>query len=77
MANIGPKKKVSRSRSKRRHAARQRVNLVRISNAYAPVKCENCTKSRLPHRVCTHCGFYNGKQVVSIKTESSSKIISA
>lgn len=77
MANIGPKKKVSRSRTKRRHAAWQRVNLVRISQKYAPSTCSNCGKAKLSHRACPHCGFYNGKQVISINTKGSSNVIAA
>jgi large subunit ribosomal protein L32 len=26
--------------------------------------CPQCKKPRLPHRVCPHCGYYNGKPVV-------------
>lgn len=25
--------------------------------------CPNCHQPRLPHRVCPHCGFYDGKLV--------------
>jgi len=29
--------------------------------------CPQCKRPKLPHRVCPHCGFYKGKQVVEIK----------
>ncbi|MCD6587824.1 MAG: 50S ribosomal protein L32 [Candidatus Fermentibacteraceae bacterium] len=25
--------------------------------------CPQCGEPRLPHRVCKHCGYYNGRQV--------------
>jgi ribosomal protein L32 len=28
------------------------------------VKCPNCGEYILSHRVCKHCGYYNGKQVL-------------
>ena len=27
------------------------------------VECSNCGNLKLPHRVCSKCGFYNGAQV--------------
>jgi large subunit ribosomal protein L32 len=29
------------------------------------VKCSNCGEYNLTHRVCSACGYYNGKQVVA------------
>ncbi|MEW5767033.1 MAG: 50S ribosomal protein L32 [bacterium] len=26
-------------------------------------KCSHCGEMKLPHRVCPHCGYYNGRQV--------------
>ncbi len=31
--------------------------------------CANCGETTLPHRACTHCGFYRGRAV--IQTENS------
>jgi len=28
--------------------------------------CPNCGERHLPHRVCPACGFYRGRQVVSV-----------
>ncbi|MDY0323859.1 MAG: 50S ribosomal protein L32 [Candidatus Carbobacillus sp.] len=28
------------------------------------VQCEQCGEWKLAHRVCPHCGFYKGRQVV-------------
>jgi large subunit ribosomal protein L32 len=35
--------------------------------------CPNCKKIRLPHRVCPHCGYYNGKPVVVMKAKEEKK----
>ncbi|MCX5656809.1 MAG: 50S ribosomal protein L32 [Candidatus Omnitrophica bacterium] len=52
-----PKRKFSKSRrdKRRTHWKLTPANL----NA-----CPNCSKPRLPHRVCPSCGYYKGKQVV-------------
>ncbi len=31
--------------------------------------CPQCGEPKLPHRVCRHCGFYDGRQVAEAKTE--------
>ena len=31
------------------------------------VTCPNCNEPVLPHRVCSNCGYYDGKQVVAKK----------
>lgn len=36
-------------------------------------KCTQCGKSRIPHRICPHCGYYKGKQVIEIKTVAEKK----
>lgn len=28
------------------------------------VPCPNCSAPMVPHRICTACGFYNGKAVL-------------
>ncbi len=35
--------------------------------------CENCKKSRPPHTVCPHCGFYAGKLIIAKKVKKSKK----
>lgn len=50
----------SRSRMRRAHDALERVNLV---------ACQNCQHLKLPHRVCLHCGFYNGRVIEGIVKE--------
>ena len=31
--------------------------------------CLHCHEPVLPHRVCSNCGYYDGKEVVAIKEE--------
>ncbi len=55
-----PKRKMSRMKKRQRKAA----------NRYEGVQatfCSNCNAPATPHRVCGSCGFYNGKQVISVE----------
>ncbi len=29
--------------------------------------CPNCFQAKLPHRVCPHCGMYEGRQVLQVE----------
>ena len=29
------------------------------------VECSHCHQPVLPHRVCPHCGYYNGREVIA------------
>lgn len=54
---------------KRRHS-RTRGKLRRTHwklSAPTVVECEQYHQPRLPHRACTHCGYYNGEQRVPTK----------
>lgn len=55
-----PKQKSSRARTHMRRAKNYRAIRVPIS------VCPNCGEPKLPHRVCLHCGYYKGKQVLVI-----------
>jgi large subunit ribosomal protein L32 len=55
-----PKRRTSKARRDRRrshHALEQP----------AQSSCPNCHEAKLAHRVCPHCGFYRGKQVVAVE----------
>jgi len=54
-----PKKK--RSRSKR--GSRRSHDHLKIP---ALSKCSHCGEPTAPHRVCMHCGFYKGKEVLAV-----------
>lgn len=71
-----PRKKISIHKRHMRHSTWLRINLTRLDNTVAMTKCQNCTKYRLAHRVCGHCGFYRGKQVLTIKTKGP-KVVDA
>lgn len=53
-----PKKKMSRSRTRRRKA-NWKVSAPRT----AP--CPQCGAAKLPHRVCPECGTYQGREVLT------------
>jgi len=55
-----PKRRHSSSRQGKRRGS-QKIPVPSIS------ECPNCKSPRLPHRVCSVCGYYNGKQVIQIK----------
>jgi len=59
-----PKRKLSKGRRNRRraHDALENKNLV---------VCSNCGEMRLPHTVCPNCGFYKGREILSLSKESS------
>jgi large subunit ribosomal protein L32 len=52
-----PKRRHSRARGARRrtHWKLKAPNLV---------TCPKCSLKKLPHHVCPHCGYYDGKQVI-------------
>lgn len=35
------------------------------------VECPQCHQMKLAHRVCKHCGFYKGVQVVAVNEEKN------
>ena len=37
----------------------------------SPTQCAQCGAKILSHRVCPHCGFYRGKQVLVIKAKKA------
>ena len=58
MAN--PKRRHSKARrDKRRAHDAMKVPALTI--------CPNCQEKKLSHRVCPHCGYYKGEQVVEVK----------
>jgi large subunit ribosomal protein L32 len=51
-----PKKKMSRSRTRRRKAQWK-------VSAPATVKCKQCGSASLPHRACSECATYGGREL--------------
>ncbi|MDD2238561.1 MAG: 50S ribosomal protein L32 [Bacilli bacterium] len=35
------------------------------------VVCPNCEESIMPHRACTKCGYYKGKEIIKINKKES------
>ncbi len=58
-----PKRRVSSGRRDRRRAH----DALKARNV---VICPNCGEPRLPHRVCTNCGHYQGREVISVEEHS-------
>jgi large subunit ribosomal protein L32 len=54
-----PKKKTPNSR-KGKHRAHQHMKATALS------ECPHCHAPRLPHRVCPSCGYYKGREAVTI-----------
>lgn len=57
-----PKRKVSKGRRDRRraHDALKARNLT---------TCTNCGSMRLPHTVCSECGYYKGREVLEVSND--------
>ncbi|MEG3639536.1 50S ribosomal protein L32 [Magnetococcus sp. PR-3] len=55
-----PKKKTSKSKGRMR-AAHHAVKAPNLST------CSNCQEPIMPHRVCPKCGWYDGREVVSVE----------
>ena len=53
-----PKRKHSKARRDKR-----RNNVWKI-DVPALMKCPHCVEYKRTHRLCPHCGYYNGRQVV-------------
>jgi len=62
-----PKRKHSKARRDKRRSANSKMYLANLST------CPQCKKLRLPHRVCPHCGYYNGKPVVVVDAKVEKK----
>lgn len=61
-----PKVKVSRARRDSRKS-NWKVSAPNV------VKCPHCHEYTLPHKVCSHCGYYKGEQVVDMTKKEKSE----
>ena len=57
-----PKRKTSKARRDKRRSSHWKLQVPGL------VACPKCGAMRLPHRMCSECGTYNGRQVKSIET---------
>ncbi|MBN1282692.1 MAG: 50S ribosomal protein L32 [Proteobacteria bacterium] len=53
-----PKNRQGKSRKNMRRSANSKLPRVSLST------CPQCKQPKLPHRVCIHCGFYKGREIV-------------
>ncbi len=58
-----PKRRVSSGRRDRRRAH----DALKARNV---VVCPNCGEPRLPHRVCSNCGHYQGREIIDVEERS-------
>ncbi len=54
-----PKGKVSKARGRKRRT-HWKLSLPTL------VACKQCKQMKLAHRVCKHCGYYNGVSVIKM-----------
>lgn len=59
-----PKRKQSKTRSKKRYSAFRNAAQKRLMAGVRLVNCGNCGQPRRIHHVCTACGMYRGRQVL-------------
>jgi large subunit ribosomal protein L32 len=57
-----PKQKQSHSRTNKRRS-NHKISAPPVNS------CPQCHQPRLPHRVCPHCGFYAGREVVHVHAD--------
>ncbi|MFL5319611.1 MAG: 50S ribosomal protein L32 [Myxococcaceae bacterium] len=57
-----PKKRTSKMRRDRRRAANNNLR-----SAVQVTKCPKCQEPILPHRACSACGYYKGREVVAVE----------
>lgn len=56
-----PKRRKSKARRDMRRAHHRKPPRVTLN------ACSRCGEPKYPHRVCRHCGFYNGKDVLFLE----------
>jgi large subunit ribosomal protein L32 len=56
-----------RRHSKRRTATRRAHDHLSTQSFS---ECPNCHEKKMPHRVCSKCGYYKGREVMAVKQGS-------
>ncbi len=59
-----PKRKVSKQRGNKRFASNYKATMPTL------VECPQCHELKQSHKVCSHCGYYDGKAVVEHNEEN-------
>ncbi|MFB6344576.1 MAG: 50S ribosomal protein L32 [bacterium] len=55
-----PKYKKSKSKTRQRVSEWEKLDEPSLSD------CSNCGEAKHPHQVCMDCGYYDGRQVISV-----------
>ncbi len=55
-----PKRKTSKARRDKRRASNIKMTAPNV------MECPQCHEPKMPHHVCPACGFYKGKEVISV-----------
>jgi large subunit ribosomal protein L32 len=53
-----PKRKVSRARRDKRRSSVWKLEPPTL------IKCPHCSELTPPHRVCSSCGYYKGREII-------------
>jgi len=56
-----PKRKTSQARRDKRRTAKCRMTIP------TTMECPQCHAQKRPHAVCPECGYYNGKEVMTVE----------
>ena len=62
-----PKRRTSKTKKRMR-----RTHLKKVARSV--VNCPNCGEVIQPHRACTKCGFYKGKNVLNKEEKTEEKV---
>ena len=72
-----PRKKVSIAKKHQRTSTWRTLKIKKLMKKMVMVTCENCGSKVRKNHVCPTCGYYKGKQVLTIKAKKSEDIIEA
>ena len=61
---IAPKRRISKQRKHKRRSSVWKLDMPGM------VKCSHCGEYNLAHRVCSACGYYDGKQIIETTEEA-------
>ncbi len=56
-----PKRKTSKARRDKRRASNIKMKTPNV------IECPQCHEPNVPHRVCAACGYYKGKEVITVE----------
>ena len=56
-----PKRKHSQARKNKRRSNVWKLEMPAFS------KCTQCGQLKAPHKVCPHCGYYKGKEIIKME----------